>query len=86
MKNIIHLTDTEARIARIENKDGIVTVELEWGGPDDNLVDDFDLAKLGKVSASGSNGNAGRTGWAVLDGSCKLNEGDTIPVLTADEE
>ena len=77
----IQLTDKSARIEKIETANEIVTVLLEWGGPDDKLIHDFDLDRLGVVTGSGTNGNAGRTGWVVLAGASKLNEGDEIPAL-----
>lgn len=78
----INLNDTEARISNIDGS----TVELEWGGPDDRMVYDFDLSKLGNVTDSGTNGNAGRTGWAILDGPCNLAVGDTIPLAATDTD
>ena len=77
MKTEIQLTDTEARISSIEDNGGVITVNLEWGGPDDRDVYDFDLARIGDVAAQGANL---RTGWVVLEGPCKLEEGDTIPL------
>ncbi len=76
--SIIHLTDTAARIASLEEKGGIITVNLEWGGPNDRVVTDFDLGQLGEVTACGGNNS---TGWAVLYGPCLLQIGDTIPLL-----
>jgi hypothetical protein len=77
----INFNDTEARISNIDGS----TVELEWGGPDDRMVYEFDLSKLGKVAEYGTNGNAGRTGWAILDGPCNLAVGDTIPLAVCEK-
>lgn len=74
----IELTDHAARIASLEEKAGIITVNLEWGGPNDRTVNDFDLAQLGDVTACGGNNS---TGWVVLYGRCLVAEGDTIPLL-----
>lgn len=74
----IELTDRAARIVSLEEKAGIITVDLEWCGPNDRAVYDFDLSKLGEVTSSGGNS---RTGWAVLYGPCLLQVGDTIPLL-----
>lgn len=80
----IQLTDKAARVAKIEDLRGVVTVDLEWGGPDDRTVEDFDLAKLGKVFRAGTNGNAGLSGWVTLEGACLLAVGDTIPATEVD--
>lgn len=73
----IELIDTEARVTSVSND----SVELEWGGPDDRSVWDFDLAKLGgEVFDAGTNGNAGRTGWVVVYGAV-VKVGDTIPLF-----
>ncbi len=79
----IQLTDREARISKIESSNGTTTVSLEWGGPDDRHISDFQLGKLGKAcSGLGiAYGGNDRSGWAVLDGDCLLDEGDTIPVV-----
>jgi len=77
MKTEIQLTDTEARICKIEDTGGVITVNLDWGGPDDREVYDFDLARIGDVAAQGGNL---RTGWVVLEGPCKVKEGDKIPL------
>ena len=82
----IQLTDTEARIDKIETANGVTTVSLEWGGPDDRLIHDFDTDLLGDVQSTGTNGNAGRAGWAGLFGPCKLNEGDVIPYVAPENE
>jgi hypothetical protein len=76
----IKLTDTAARISKIDGS----TVELEWGGPNDRMIYEFDLSRLGKVTDSGTTGNAGRSGWAILDGPCQLAIGDTIPFKEAE--
>ncbi len=82
----IQLTDTEARIGKIEtNENGVTTVDLIWGGPDDRSMGEFDLSLLGDVQDHGTNGNAGRSGWAILFGACKLNVDDILP-LRADLE
>ena len=77
----IKLTKNQARISAIKTKENITTVDLEWGGPDDHQLSDFDIKKLGDVFSHGTNGNAGRTGWVVLHGDCKLSEGETIPLV-----
>ena len=79
------LKDTEARISKITNDHGVVTVELEWGGPSDRGITDFDLDRLGKIAKGLGTPHGGnlRSGWVILDGECDLEEGDTIPVLDA---
>lgn len=74
----------KATITRIESRDGLTTVDLEWGGPDDTRIWDYDLgrlAKSGKVSTSGMNGNASRSGWVIFWGECNLAVGDSVPRL-----
>lgn len=77
MKNI-KLDDKSAMLVKIEDLRGVITVELEWGGPNDRTVEDFELEKLGKVFRAGTNGNAGRSGWVTLEGSCNMSVGQTI--------
>ncbi len=78
----IELTNTAARISSIEEKSGIFTVNLEWGGPSDRSVSDFDIDllanHLGSITASGGDT---RRGWVTLDGDPGVSEGDTIPLL-----
>lgn len=69
----------EAQITKITTTANTTTVELEWGGPYDLEVHDFDLTKLGEVVSYGGDL---RRGWVVLEGKCALKEGDTIPLLT----
>lgn len=85
MKEIITLTDKEARIDAI-NVDavGVTTVTLEWGGPEDREVYDFDVSLLGDIFTSDTEGH-GR-GWVVLEGECLLKVGDTLPFVSEDEE
>lgn len=73
----IELTNTAARISSIIETNGIFTVNLEWGGPSDRSIADFELSLFGKVTASGGNT---RTGWVTLDGDPGRAEGDTIPL------
>jgi hypothetical protein len=79
----IELTNTAARISSIEEKSGIFTVNLEWGGCPDRTINDFDLTPLGDVTASGGNLCGG---WAVLYGDPLLQVGDTIPLLPPETE
>lgn len=78
----IHLTDTAARIAAVEEKSGSWTVTLEWGGPSDRTITDFEISRLegyvGKITASGG---TGRTGWVILDDEPDAKIGDSIPLL-----
>lgn len=86
--NTIILTDTEARIDSITTRDGITTVELEWGGPDDHSIYHFDLDRLcpdTRERHRSCGGNLVR-GWVNFFGECLLKEGDTIPLLETDEE
>lgn len=73
-----------ATITRIEDKQGIQTVNLEWNGPDDHTIEDFALDQLGErcKGIGGATGGNLRSGWVVLEGECKLSEGDSIPLLT----
>lgn len=80
-KKTIKLTDKEARVATVENALGVITVGLEWGGPGDRMITDFDLSKLGNVSSCGTNGSSGRSGWVTLDGAVLLAVGDTVPAV-----
>jgi len=78
----IKLTDKEARISKIEtDADGLITVSLVWGGPNDNQMEAFDIDQMGGVMSYGTNGNAGRSGWVILDGmNPGWNVGDIIPL------
>jgi hypothetical protein len=75
----IEMKDTEARIVEIDREAGIVT--LEWGGPEDREVYDFDLDKLGEVMSHGEDNQSGRKGWVSLKGDCKLAVDDLIPLV-----
>lgn len=78
----IHLTDTAARIASIEEKSGIWTVSLEWGGPSDRTITDFEISRLeGYLGEITSSGTSGRTGWVILDDEPDAKIGDSIPLL-----
>lgn len=79
----VQLTDTEARIAKIENNEGGTMVSLEWGGPDDMYIQHFDIDRLGALcrGVGLSCGGTRNSGWVLLDGPCLLNEGDVIPAL-----
>lgn len=75
----IQLTDQAARIAKITPHPHGDTIELEWGGPDDRDVCDFDLARLGRVQSHGGNLTGG---WVKLSfDHCQLPVGATIPHL-----
>ena len=78
----IKFTDRAARIASITETNGVWTVNLEWGGPSDRSITDFELSllsgHLGSITASGGNT---RNGWVTLDGDPGMSEGDTIPLL-----
>lgn len=76
------LTDQRATITRITPGPIITSLDLQWGGPDDRTITDFDLAKLGNVQAQGG---CLQTGWVLLGGPCLLREGDTIPLVGAAE-
>jgi hypothetical protein len=77
----IELTDLAARISSITETNGIFTVNLEWGGPSDRSITDFELSllsgHLGSITASGGNT---RNGWVTLDGDPGMSEGDTLPL------
>ncbi len=81
--NAIQLSDKCARVAKIEDNGGLTGVRLEWSGPDDHVMSDFDLSRLGKVNAGVGGGFGGnlRGGWIILDGPCLLTEGETIPLM-----
>lgn len=81
-------TMTTATITKIEDNQGIKTVNLEWHGIDDHTVEDFDLDQLGErcKGIGGATGGNLTSGWVVLEGDCKLNEGDTINLLPREEE
>lgn len=77
--NTIHLTATEARIKSIDTDiNGISTIEIEWGGPDDHTVEDFDLDCLteGTYKAGGTL----TSGWVVITDPCLKQVGDTLPL------
>ena len=78
------LTDKEARITKIETGNGITTICLEWGGPDDRTMTDFDCAGLGDVVDCGDNPRAAG-GWVIVNGPCRLSEGDSIPHVPDEE-
>lgn len=78
------LTDKEACITKIETGNGITTITLEWGGPDDRTMADFDRDLLGDVVDCGDNCRAAG-GWVIVNGSCLLGEGDTIPYVPGEE-
>lgn len=84
----LNIAMTTATIISIEDNQGIKTVNLEWSGPDDHTVEDFDLDQLGERCKGiiGATGGNLRSGWVVLEGDCKLNEGDTINLLPREEE
>lgn len=73
----------QATITKIETDDfGNATVSLEWGGPDDHEVTDFDLCRLGTlVTGICPCGGNLRAGWVVLDGACLKKVGDLIPYV-----
>jgi|APGre2960657404_1045060.scaffolds.fasta_scaffold25773_3 hypothetical protein len=77
-----------ATITRIEDNQGIKTVHLEWSGPDDHTVEDFDLDQLGQrcTGIGRSTGGNLRGGWVILEGECQLHEGDTISLLATETE
>ena len=75
MKASIKLTDTHARIASIDADNFGDIVILEWGGPSDRTVTDFELARLGRVVSSGGNQS---TGYVILSETCKMQVGDVI--------
>lgn len=77
----ITLTDTEATITKIEARTFGSLVELEWSGPDDHTITDFDLSKLGAYDGKAtSSGGTLRSGWVIIEGACALEEWDTIPL------
>ena len=79
----IHLTDTAARIASIEHNHPCALAALEWGGPDDRDISDFDLPQLGAILNRGMERMRARAGWVLLAGPCSLNVGDSIPLSPA---
>jgi hypothetical protein len=79
----INLNDTSARISKIEISEAGTMVSLEWGGPNDRTLQEFDLHRIGRVSKAGQSGS---TGWVLLDGDCALREGDVIPLDAASVE
>lgn len=83
----LHTTMTTATITSIEDNQGIKTVNLEWHGIDDHTVEDFDLDQLGERCKGIGRATGGNltSGWVVLEGDCKLNEGDTINLLPREE-
>ena len=81
---MITLTDKKARITKIETGNGITTISLEWGGPDDRTMTDFDIDILGDVVDSGDNHRA-TGGWVIVNGYCFLSEGDSIPFVQGEE-
>lgn len=81
MKNEIILKDTEARIESIEQHFGFEVVILEWGGPSDREINDFELDRLGDVESRGTLNYRARAGWVVLNGRCNMRLGETIPLL-----
>lgn len=83
--NTIKLTDTAARVSRVAENNGVWTVELEWGGPNDRTIDDFDLYKICDISDPAvSWGTNGRTGWMVILTRPTVTVGDSIPLAPAE--
>lgn len=76
------LTDQRATITRITQGPLITSIGLQWGGPADRHVTDFNLSQLGSVQG---HGGCFQTGWVVLDGPCLLREGESIPLLKPTE-
>jgi hypothetical protein len=77
----------KATITSIEEKGGIVTVNLEWNGAD-HTISDFETERLGDVCHGIGNPMGGnlRSGWVVLEGECELEVGDTIPLAEVPPE
>ena len=84
----IQLSDKKATITKIEKRTFGTVVELEWCGPDDHSIDDFDVSLLGKKYNGGMHATGGtmRSGWVILETECALEKWDTIPLLETEEE
>lgn len=76
------LTDQQALIYRVATMGDLTTVDLEWGGPEDRKITDFDTSLLGDGQTVVQLGGTLKSGWVVLDGPCLLKVGDTIPLKT----
>jgi hypothetical protein len=70
----IKFSDTEATITKIEKRTFGTVVDLEWSGPDDHSIDDFDVSQLGQKYNGGMHATGGtlRSGWVILEGECAL--------------
>jgi hypothetical protein len=54
---------------------GLATVRLEWSGPDDHEVYEFDLDSIGTYTNFGGNLH---NGWVQIDGQVKVKKGDRV--------
>jgi hypothetical protein len=74
-----------AIITKIETRTFGVVVSLEWSGPDEYSINDFDLSLLGRLynGAVHATGGTLRSGWCIIEGECQLSEWDTIPLLSS---
>lgn len=77
-----HYSTMNATITSIEtDPQNFPLVNLEWEGPDDHDVYDFDLSALGEVHAYGRDLLSAHRGWVVLSGGCRMKPGQTIPCI-----
>lgn len=83
--NIIPNSDEAARIVSIERENGIATVNIEWGGPNQRTVTDFDLIQLGDVVDCGDTPHASG-GWVIVSGKCRKKVGSYIPYVPGESD
>lgn len=79
----ITLTDTEARVTEVAENHGITTVKLEWGGPSDRVIEDFQIDVLGEIFKGVHQpfGSCGNQGWVILEWVNDPEVGDIIPLV-----
>lgn len=59
---------------------GISNVRLEWNGPDDHVIYEFDLDSIGNCISQGGDL---RSGWVFVDGEVKVKRGDRVRLINS---
>lgn len=62
------------------DRHGVTVVRLEWNGPDDHVVYEFDLDSIGNCTSQGGDL---RSGWVVVDGEVKVKRGDRVRLINS---
>jgi len=58
------------------SSEGVTRINLKWLGSHE--IGDFNVEKLGKVLNCET--ETENSGWAIVEGLCRANLGDTIPL------